>query len=60
MTDASGTQPEEPVIPEQASSLEEPRSPEGLDLPDESLIPPADVAALRPNDSHPPSDAARS
>ncbi|AZS42158.1 MULTISPECIES: hypothetical protein [Microbacterium] len=48
MTDASGTQPEEPVIPEQTPSLEEPRSSEGLDLPDESLIPPADVVIPPP------------
>lgn len=54
MTDASGTQPEEPVIPEQTPSLEEMPSsesadlPEGLELSDESLIPPADVVIPPP------------
>lgn len=54
MTDASGTQPEEPAIPEETPSLEGPGLtegadlPEGLDLPDESLIPPADVVIPPP------------
>ena len=42
MTDVSGPQPEEPV------SSEETPSADGLDLPDESLVPPADVVIPPP------------
>lgn len=42
MTDVSGTQPEEPVSPEETPSAD------GLDLPDESLVPPADVVIPPP------------
>lgn len=42
MSDVSGAQPEEPVVPEA------PLSPEGIGVPDESLIPPADVVIPPP------------
>ncbi|WP_447948649.1 hypothetical protein [Microbacterium maritypicum] len=42
MSDVSGARPEEPIVPE------EPFSPDGVEVPDEPLIPPADVVIPPP------------